>query len=411
MNPQSHGSIRFSSGTGDDSRTITWTPPPPSSLANNDHHSEVNDRKRRRVQVNIVKQGVAMIQLGSDLTYDFRLNHAEAENKLSDVTTERDRLRRALDGIEHELQITQDDYQASLRELDDIKDEFDHYKMHHGQNNGTVNQLRTKLHKTTQSRLSIIENRNQLLETIKDMDEEKLKSENERNSLREKIVECVAAQGRQEHRLRKVKALFRADLECARKEAAFANRHWNEARNEVKVANEAMDSIRKEAQVEKNHLVQQRHLLQKDLDFVKRNHEECQDENKRLMKHTESLKQEHQGCKVSRDELVDGLRNAQQTTIETQAQLHDTQRELEYSREKYAMLTTEMRLLEETNVAQMNQLGSERCEHLRKKREATERQAKAEAEIKQLRDQTYSLQSDLRSDILENDSDKLLVMI
>ncbi|KAJ0159095.1 hypothetical protein CTA2_10327 [Colletotrichum tanaceti] len=410
MNAQIHGSVRFSSGTGDDSRTITWSPPPPSSRANHDHHSEVNDRKRRRVQVKIVKQGVAMLQLGSDLTYDFRLNHAETEDKVASVTAERDSLRRALDAVEDELRITRGDYQASLRELDDIKYEFNQYKMHHGQSNGTVNQLRTKLHKITQSRLSIIENRNQLLETIKDMEEEKLKSENERNSLREKVVECVAAQGRQEHRLRKVKALFRADLECARKEAAFANRHWDEARNEIKVAIQEMDSIRKEAQAEKHHLVQQRHQLQKELDFAKGNHEECRDENKRLMQHNESLKKEYQGCKISHDELVDGLRNAQQTTTEAQAQLHDTQRELEHSREKYATLITEMRLLEETKMAQTNQLGSERCEHLREKREATEKHSKAEAEIKQLRDQIHNLRSELRSDTLENEGDKLLVM-
>ncbi|WYZ39816.1 hypothetical protein EsH8_IV_000157 [Colletotrichum jinshuiense] len=99
MKPQSQiipvaqpSGVQYFFGTGDGAHSFTWSPPGSSVSFNQEEICSGGDLKRRRVHVDVVKHGVALLQLGSDMTMDFRSTHAEAERKLENVISERDRL-------------------------------------------------------------------------------------------------------------------------------------------------------------------------------------------------------------------------------------------------------------------------------------------------------------------------------
>ncbi|KAK2003739.1 hypothetical protein LX36DRAFT_597083 [Colletotrichum falcatum] len=315
------GAIEFVFGTGDGSHSFTWNPPASADLPDNDHQTVLNDRKRRRVQVNIVKQGVALLQLGSDMTYDFSSTHAEAEKKLADVTAERDHIRRNLDIVKDELQDTLGRYRAAVEMLDGTRGE---------------------------------------------------------------------------------------GIEHAQEKVRQANLQRTEAEEEVKVVKAEMDNLRDQAQAEKTSLVREREGLQKELDDATKSGSRYLDDIVQLKEDVESLREEHKGCQESYDNLQNDLLNARQANVEARAELSEVQKGLDDSHDKYAKLVVEMRLLEEKNVDQVTRLGSERCEHLREKREAVENQATAEAEIKRLRDENYSLSSKFCGGTLEDELRKAL---
>ncbi|KAF9877939.1 hypothetical protein CkaCkLH20_04515 [Colletotrichum karsti] len=85
------GQLSFGGGS-QELPACTWEAPEPSQ-----DEDDGNDRKRRRVQVDMDKLGVSVLKLGSDMTFDFRSAHAEAEKKLIDITAERDELQNNLD--------------------------------------------------------------------------------------------------------------------------------------------------------------------------------------------------------------------------------------------------------------------------------------------------------------------------
>ncbi|EFQ25282.1 uncharacterized protein GLRG_00426 [Colletotrichum graminicola M1.001] len=310
------GGIEFAFGTGDGSHSFTWSPPASASPPDNDHQTALNDRKRRRVHVNIVKQGVALLQLGSDITYDFSSTHAEAEKILAGVIAERDHLQRNLDIIKDDLRHTLGRYRAIVEKLDGTQGE---------------------------------------------------------------------------------------DLEHAQQKVSHANLQRAKAEEEVKEVKAELDNLRDQAQVEKTNLVQEREELQKELDSATKSEMRYRDEVAQLKKDTESLGEEHKGCQVSHDKLQSDLLSALQASVGARAELSEAQKGLDESHDKYAKLVVEMRLLEEKNTAQVTRLGSERCEHLREKRETIEKQKKAEAEIKRLRDENYSLSSKFRGGTLEDE--------
>ncbi|OHW90069.1 hypothetical protein CSPAE12_11377 [Colletotrichum incanum] len=336
------------------------------------------------------------------MIYDFRSTHAEAEKKLADVTAERDHLRKKLETARGKLRNTRGDYRASVGMLNGTTKEFDHYKKHHGHSNETLHQLRMKLDKTARSGLDIIKHRNQLLNIIDGMREEKSKNEGERSLLREKLDESLAAQEKIRRELDEIKYQLSQDLERAKEKIQQANLHWNMAEEEIKMVKAGMENLRNQTKTEKSDFVLERDQLRKEIEGAKRNDKSYRDEIAQLKEHTKSLRKEHHGCRASYDSLREDFLNSRQANAETRAALSETQQELNNNRDKYTVLVTEVRLLEERNAAQVTQLGSERCEHLREKREATEKQTKAEAEIKRLRDENCRLRANLRSDTPED---------
>ncbi|KAH0441472.1 hypothetical protein CcaCcLH18_02035 [Colletotrichum camelliae] len=65
----------------------------------NGANDEGNDRKRRRVHVEIEKHRITVLKLGSDMTFDFKSAAAESERQLADTVTERDQLQAQLTNI------------------------------------------------------------------------------------------------------------------------------------------------------------------------------------------------------------------------------------------------------------------------------------------------------------------------
>ncbi|GKT54186.1 hypothetical protein ColTof4_06341 [Colletotrichum tofieldiae] len=397
------GGIQFSFGTGDGSHSFTWTPPTPSNLPGNDHETCLNNRKRRRVQVDIVKQGVAMLQLGSDMIYDFRSTHTEAEKKLADVAAERDDFRKKLETATEKLQKTRADYRSNVEMFSGTMKEVYHYKKHHGHSNETLHRLQTTLDKATRSELNIVKHRNQLLSIIDGMQKEKSKNEGERSLLREKLDESLAAQEKTKCELDEIKRQLSQNLERAKEKLNQANLHWNKAEEEIKVVKAGMENLRDQAKTERSDLVLECDQLRKDIEGAKKNDKNYRDEIAQLKERAESLEKELHGCRASYNSLQEDFLTARQANAETRAELSETQQELDTNRNKYAMLIAEMRLLEERNAAQVTQLGSERCEHLREKREAIEKQTEAETEIERLRDENCSLRAELRGDTLEDE--------
>ncbi|KAK1597188.1 uncharacterized protein LY79DRAFT_407316 [Colletotrichum navitas] len=402
------GGIEFAFGTGDGSHSFTWSPPASASSPDNDHQTALNDRKRRRVQVDIVKQGVALLQLGSDMTYDFSSTHAEAEKKLAGVIAERDHLRRNLDVIKDDLRDTLGRYRAIAKTLDGTQGEFDHYKKNHSHNDEFLRRLQTKLDKSYQKRQVIHNHRNQLMKTVNSMRREESKNESEQRLLREKLVEATTAQEKIRREMGEARCQFSRDLEHAQQKVGHANLQRTEAEEEFKVVKAEMDNLRDQVQVEKTNLAQEREELQKELDRATKSEMRYRDQVAQLEKDTESLRKEHKGCQVSHEKLQSDLLSALQASEEAREDLSEAQKELDESHDKYAKLVVEMRFLEEKNTAQLTQLGSERCEHLREKRETIEKRKKAEAEIKRLRDENYSLSSKLRGGTLEEELRKAL---
>ncbi|KDN61957.1 hypothetical protein CSUB01_05178 [Colletotrichum sublineola] len=174
------------------------------------------------------------------------------------------------------------------------------------------------------------------------------------------------------------------------------------------MAEAEMDNLRDQYQAERVNLVREREELQKELDVATNIEMRCRDEIAQLKKDAESLRNHHKDCRSLYNNLQSDLFNARQVSVEARAELNEVQKGLDDSHDKYAKLVVEMRLLEEKNAAQVTRLGSERCEHLREKREAVEKQKKAEAEIKRLRDENYSLSSEFRSGTLEDELRKAL---
>ncbi|KAF6812619.1 hypothetical protein CSOJ01_05038 [Colletotrichum sojae] len=94
------GDGQISFDNGQQPFSFTWNPPAAPVL---DDAVEGNDRKRRRVQVDVDKQGIAVLKLGSEMTFDFKSTHADAEKKLVNITAERDQLRARVETLETEL--------------------------------------------------------------------------------------------------------------------------------------------------------------------------------------------------------------------------------------------------------------------------------------------------------------------
>ncbi|KAK1960844.1 hypothetical protein LY78DRAFT_706928 [Colletotrichum sublineola] len=289
------GGIEFAFGTGDGSHSFTWNPPASTNPSENDHQTGLSNWKRRRVQVNIVKQGVALLQLGSDMIYDFSSTHVEAERKLADVTAEKDNLQRNLDIVKDKLRDTLGRYRAIVETLDE-----------------TWGTPRRK--STTQTYKKI------------------------------------------------------------------------NAEEKVKMAEAEMDNLRDQYQAERVNLVREREELQKELDVATNIEMRCRDEIAQLKKDAESLRNHHKDCRSLYNNLQSDLFNARQVSVEARAELNEVQKGLDDSHDKYAKLVVEMRLLEEKNAAQK----------------------KAEAEIKRLRDENYSLSSEFRSGTLEDELRKAL---
>ncbi|KAK2034222.1 hypothetical protein LX32DRAFT_609090 [Colletotrichum zoysiae] len=320
------GGIEVAFGTGDGSHSFTWNPPASMNPPDNDRQSLSNDRKRRRVQVNIVKQGVALLRLGSDMVYDFSSTHAEANKRLADVTAERDHLRRSLDIAKDGLQDTLGRYRANVEMLDGIRGE------------------------------------------------------------------CQ----------------FSKDLEHFQEKVRHANLQITEAEEEVKAVKAEMNNLRDLAQAEKMNLMQEREELQKELDSAAKDEKRYQHEITQLEKDVESIRKEHKASQASHDSFQKDIFNARQASVEARAELSEVKKLLDDNHDKYAKVVVEMRLLEEKHAAQVTLLGSERCEHLREKREIVEKQKKGEAEIKRLQDENYRLSSKFCSGALEEELRKAL---
>ncbi|KAK1974474.1 hypothetical protein LZ30DRAFT_740403 [Colletotrichum cereale] len=397
------GGIEFAFGTGDGSHSFIWNPPACTNPLSNDHPTGLNDRKRRRVQVNVVKQGVALLQLGSDMIYDFSSTHAQAEKKLADVTAERDHIRRNLDDVKDELQNTLGRYRAIVEIMDSTVGEFDHYKKHHSHNTELLRHLQTKLDKSYRKCQNILDHRNQLLDTVNSMRKEKSKNEGEQRLLRERLDEAITAQEKIQREMGETRCQISRELEYAQEKVHQANLQSNKAEEEVEVVKAEMNNLRDQAQAVKINLMQNREELKKELDGSRRNETRYRDQIAQLKKDVESLRKEHKGCRASYDNLRSDLLNARQESVEARAALSDAQKGLDNSHEKYTKLVAEMRLLEENNAAQVTRLGSERCEHLREMREAIEKQTKAEAEIKRLQYENHSLSSEFRGGTLEDE--------
>lgn len=94
------GDGQISCGNGQQPFSFTWNPP---TTPVADDVAEGNDRKRRRVQVDVDKQGTVVLKLGAEMTFDFKSTHADAEKKLVDVTAERDQLKANVETLETEL--------------------------------------------------------------------------------------------------------------------------------------------------------------------------------------------------------------------------------------------------------------------------------------------------------------------
>ncbi|KAK2058475.1 hypothetical protein LY76DRAFT_593263 [Colletotrichum caudatum] len=402
------GGIEFAFGTGNGSHSFTWNPPASTNPPDNDRQAMVNDRKRRRVQVNVVKQGVALLRLGSDMIYDFSSTHAEADKRLADVTAERDHVRRNLGIVKDDLQDTLGRYRANVEMLDGIRGEFDHYKKHYSHSNEYLHRLQTKLDKSHQKCQKLLEDRNRLTKTVNSMRKEKPKYEKEQRLLREKLAEAVTAQEKTQREMGETRCQFSKDLENAQEKVRHANLQMTEAGEEVKVVKAEMENLRDLAQAEKINLVQEREELQKELDSAAKDEKIYQDEITQLEKDVESIRKEHKGYQASHGSFQKDLFNARQASVEARAELSEVKKSLDDSHDKYAKLVVEMRSLEEKHAAQVTLLGSERCEHLREKREIVEKQKNGEAEIKRLQHENYRLSSKFRSGALEEELRKAL---
>ncbi|KDN61956.1 hypothetical protein CSUB01_05177 [Colletotrichum sublineola] len=217
------GGIEFAFGTGDGSHSFTWNPPASTNPSENDHQTGLSNWKRRRVQVNIVKQGVALLQLGSDMIYDFSSTHVEAERKLADVTAEKDNLQRNLDIVKDKLRDTLGRYRAIVETLDGTLGELDRYKKHHSHNDKSLYHLQTKLDKSHRKCQSILAHRNLLLKTVNSMRKGKSKNESEQRLLREKLVEAMTAQEKTQREMGEARCQFARDMGHAQEKVDYAN--------------------------------------------------------------------------------------------------------------------------------------------------------------------------------------------
>ncbi|KAK2779260.1 hypothetical protein CKAH01_11341 [Colletotrichum kahawae] len=136
--------LAFGNNPRADSLSFTWTAPDKNNNENNNPagnqaivpqnidgnanagdndngaNDEGNDRKRRRVHVEIEKHRITVLKLGSDMTFDFKSAAAESERQLADTVTERDQLQAQLTnitGIQDNLQ----------QQCDDMKQQRDWY--------------------------------------------------------------------------------------------------------------------------------------------------------------------------------------------------------------------------------------------------------------------------------------------
>ncbi|KAF6832235.1 hypothetical protein CMUS01_07008 [Colletotrichum musicola] len=109
------GDGQISFNNGQQPFSFTWSPPTDSV---EDNVVEGNDRKRRRVQVDVVKQGIAVLKLGSEMTFDFKSTHADIEKKLADVTAERENLKAEIETLQTELVQRNEAFQRQEDELD-----------------------------------------------------------------------------------------------------------------------------------------------------------------------------------------------------------------------------------------------------------------------------------------------------